>query len=239
MVDVYVASNLPTGYPRKLQKPSTVSADVRNTAETFIFDSGIGDDVSNQEVIDLATKYDADYVVAKDYLHDQERTTESVREFLDIYQESDCSSTPLIPLQPPFDQHYSELPGFEHYVLGGMAPPDIRTDEQLDWIRDFRKVAPDVYAHGLGVGGGREFAERCEDEDLLDSVDCSTPEMAAVFGKVLCKDLEQKEVLAFDGGEGKSDRTVPLAEFNSWQIHDFWVNMGMERDHAQTSVSDF
>jgi len=44
-MEVYIASNMPTDYPLKLQKPSTVSDRVRTTAETFILDSGIGETV--------------------------------------------------------------------------------------------------------------------------------------------------------------------------------------------------
>lgn len=42
MVRVFVASNLPTAYPYKLQKPTTVCDSVRDTAETFIMDSAEG-----------------------------------------------------------------------------------------------------------------------------------------------------------------------------------------------------
>lgn len=223
MTDVYVASAMPTAYPLKLQKPSTVSPRVRETAETFIMDSGIGDDVSNAEVLDLAEKYDADYVVAKDYLHDQDRTTESVREFIDLYNDHDCTATPMIPLQPPFHEHYNDLPGFDHYVLGGMAGDNTSTRQCIRWIERFDDVAPDdAYVHGLGIGGGYGIVRAFAGTDTLDSIDCSTPEQAAMFGKVLDERLKQSEVLAFGSGEGKTQRTYPLAEFNSWQVQDVW-----------------
>lgn len=218
---VFVASAMKTEYPYKLQKPSTVSGGVRETAEEFIFDSGIGDDVSNEEVLFTADDYNADWVVAKDYLHDQNRTTESVTEFLDLYEDHGFNFTPLIPLQPPFDEHYRELPGFEHYVLGGMALESVNVTQQYRWIRDFRKVEPDAYAHGLGVGGGIEFVQRFAGKELLDSVDCATPEMAAQFGAILDERLRQKQVRVMNG-EGASKRNKALAEFNSYQIQDVW-----------------
>lgn len=237
---VYVASAMPTGYPYKLQKPSTITPRVRDTAESFIMDSGIGDDVSNREVIELAIEHDADYVVAKDYLHDQDRTTESVREFINIFSEYVCDITPLIPLQPPFHKHYQELEGFDHYVLGGMAGNDVDTQTQLRWIREFRNVAPDVYAHGLGVGGCLKFVRECAAADLLDSVDCSTPEQAAIRGCVVGEDLRQREVMAFPGGEGRTKRSYPLADFNSWQVADVWGREDRRSENvAQAGVYDF
>lgn len=219
---VYVASNIPTAYPWKLQKPATIDRTVRETAtESFIFDSGIGDDTTNEGVLDYAHEHDADYVVAKDYLHDQARTTESVREFLELYPEHPCEATPLIPLQPPFDQHYAQLDEFDHYVLGGMAKENCGTKQQLKWIRDFRRVAPDVYAHGLGVGGGWSFVRKVAPERLLDSIDCATPEMAAIKGKVLNGRLQQQGINTYNG-DGSAKRTHPLAEVNSWQLHDVW-----------------
>jgi len=238
MVDVYAASAMPTKYPLKLQKPSTISDRVRETAETFIMDSGIGDDVSNAEVLELAEKHNADFVVAKDYLHDQLGTTESIRAFWELYNDFDISAEALIPLQPPFDEHYIELKkrglDHSHHVLGGMALDEISTTDQLKWIKDFNQVAPDVYTHGLGVGGGIEFIEKVAGTDLLDSVDCATPEMAGQFGAVLDERLRQQQVRVMNG-EGASKRNIPLSEFNSFQLQDVW-----EREcKAQTNLSGY
>lgn len=238
MVDVYVASAMPTTYPFKLQKPSTVSNRVRDTADSFIMDSGIGDTVSNKEVLDLADKYNADYVVAKDYLHDQAKTTESIRDFWNLYDEMTVSATPLIPLQPPFDEHYLQLQevglDHSHHVLGGMVPDSVSTDQQIAWIRDFNQVAAEVYTHGLGVGGGMEFVSTVAGTGWLDSVDCATPEMAGQFGCVLDKRLRQREVRVMSG-EGASKRNIPLSEFNSHQIQDVWDREAK----AQPNLSEY
>lgn len=223
MVDVYIASNIETEYPRKLQKPSTINQRVRDSSDTFIMDSGIGDEVSNQEVLDLALEYNADFVIAKDYLHDHEQTTESIYDFLTLYADHACESTPMIPLQPPFDEHYRSLDvEADHYVLGGMAFDDVGPVQQLTWIRDFNSVVGDEYVHALGVGGGIEFVTKVAGEGLVDSIDCSTPEQAAMFGSILDERLRQKQVRAFDSGEGAKKRNKALAEFNSWQLQDVW-----------------
>jgi len=224
---VYIASNMATDYPYKLQKPSTINTRVRDTAESFIMDSGIGDDVSNEKVLDLSHKHNADYVVAKDYLHDHEQTTESIAAFLETHESHETDAKRMCPLQPPHDEHYEQLETrgltdhFDYYVLGGMAVDDVATVEQIEWIQDFRKVAPDVYAHGLGVGGGMEFVTKVAGRGLLDSVDCSTPEQAAMFGCVLDQRLRQREVRV-GSGDGVSKRNKALAELNSWQLLDVW-----------------
>jgi len=222
---------MPTAYPHKLQKPSTVSERVRDTAETFIFDSGIGnDELTNADVLDMADEYDAEYVVAKDYLHDQPRTTESVKKFFEIYPDHPCTATPLIPLQPPHHKHYQDLPDHDHYVLGGMVDQSISTRQRIRWIEKFDRVSHDCYTHGLGIGGGSGIMQSFAGSGVLDSVDCSTPEQAAMFGKVITDGLRQDEVLAHGGGEGKSNRTYPLAEFNSWQIQDAWDAEAKQRE---------
>ena len=226
MTDVFVASNIDTAYPRKLQKPSTVNDAVRDTAETFIFDSGIGDDTTNREVLDAAHDYGADFVVAKDYLHDRQATTDSIAVFFEEYQAHPCDATPMVPLQPPHARHYQELTDklgtFDTYVLGGMAVPSVSTADQVAYIREFDRVVHDgAYVHALGVGGGRSFVETVAPLGILDSVDCATPEIAAANGCVIDADLRQREVREFNG-TGARKRNRPLAAFNSWQLQDVW-----------------
>jgi len=225
---VFVASNMPTNYPRKLQKPSTVNQRVRETAETFIMDSGIGDSVATTEILDLAHEYDADYVVAKDELHDFTQTTENITRFHEEYQTHPTDATPLIPVQcdPHNDQwhvdHLSDLPESSHYVLGGMAVDSVSTTQAIKSIQAFRNaVGPDPYVHGLGVGGGIEFVSAVAGTNWLDSIDCATPEMAGQFGAVLDERLRQQQVRVMSG-TGASKRNIPLSAFNSWQLQDVW-----------------
>jgi hypothetical protein len=228
MTDVFVASAMPTAYPCKLQKPSTVSDRVRDTAETFIFDSGIGDNVSNQEVLDLAHDYAADYVVAKDILHDFDATTANVHDFLKLYDSHECDATPLIPVQcnPERDlwhvDHLPDLPDASHYVLGGMAVESVSTTDAIKSIKTFRDaVGSKPYIHGLGVGGGIEFVSKVAGTGWLDSIDCATPEMAGQFGAVLDERLRQKQIRVMSG-DGASKRNMALSEFNSYQLQDVW-----------------
>ena len=237
---VYIASNMPTDYPRKLQKPSTVNDRVRDTAKSFIMDSGIGDDVSTEEVLDLAHNYDADYVVAKDELHDFEATTENVKRFFELYEQHECDAQPMIPVQcnPATDRwhadHLPQLPEYSHYVLGGMAVDEVSTSDQIPAIKKFRDaVGSDVYVHGLGVGGSMEFVSKVAGKGWLDSVDCSTPEMAGQFGCIMDQRLRQKEMRVMSG-DGAAKRNVPLSDFNSWQLQDVW-----DREAQQTGLDAY
>lgn len=238
MTTVFVASALETNYPWKLQKPSTVCESVRETAETFIMDSGIGDDASNEEVLELATEYDADYVIAKDYLHDPQRTTESVAEFIDHYEQSSCTATPMCPVQPDYVDHYGDMDNhsikgtsitewFDHYVLGGMAGEEVDTAQAIRWIEKFRAVEPDAYCHALGVGGGIEFVEKVAGTGLVDSIDCSTPELAATMGCVLDGRLRQQKIRVGSGDDTRA-HNINLAGFNSWQLHNVWQREAKE-----------
>jgi hypothetical protein len=238
MTDVYIASELPTNYPRKLQKPGNLGeGDVPDTAESMIMDSGIGDSVTNSEVLDLAEQIEADFVIGKDYLHDQDRTTESVREFLDIYATHSCEATPMIPLQPPHHEHYRDLPGFDYYVLGGMAVDEVNAADAIRYIRKAAEVIPDsADIHALGVGG-KTVASELAGEGIVDSVDCSTPERAAMFGEVLNDNLQRRQIL-IHSGDGTRNRTTPLAEFNSWQIQDYWDRCSDEKKSV-ARLSDY
>lgn len=235
-MDVYIASNLSTRYPWKLQKPSTVKSSVRDTCENFILDSGIGDSVSNAQVLDLAHEYESDYVIAKDYLHDQAKTTESIKDFFELYEQHPCRSTPLIPLQPPHDKHYQDLQGYTHYVFGGLSVETVTTSDAIRYVRQAAEAMPDAtYKHALGVGGGIEFVERVGGTGWLDSIDCSTPEMAAMFGKVLDDRLRQQSV-RIGSGDGVSKRNIPLANFNSWQVNDAWQRAEQTADEETLSA---
>jgi len=117
-IDIYVASNMPYPYPYKLGKPEHVSDRIRESSTAFIMDSGIGDDTTNADVLALAKEHDADFVIPCDELHDHEATTEAVHGFLELYDDSNVRATPLIPLQPPYDEHYKELPDHPAYCYG-------------------------------------------------------------------------------------------------------------------------
>lgn len=157
-----------------------------------ILDSGFNNpEITNEDVLAKAIKRGATEVVAKDYLPGQTmdyqaKTTESIREFIDLH-DPDEHPPAWIPLQPPYDEHYHEVaPIVEEshlqprYMLGGLAKTTARFDAtaetRLELLRDFRAVAPHEVAHGLGWGLQPELVmELREDPGLLDSLDTSGP----------------------------------------------------------------
>jgi len=222
-IDIYVASNMPYPYPYKLGKPEHVSDRIRETSTTFIMDSGIGDNTTNDDVLALAKEHDADFVIPCDELHDHEATTKAVHDFLELYDDSEVRATPLIPLQPPYDEHYKELDGFAAYCLGGIAF-DYSGREQVEELQRFRRAAgKKPYAHALGVGGSMDVVRAVgNNPNLIQSVDCSTPEQAAINSSVIDAQMTQKE-MQIKTGSGSSAGRYMLAQQNAYQINDAYT----------------
>lgn len=232
-IDIYVASNMPYEYPYKLVKPAHVTSTIVASAETTIMDSGIGNkDMTNKEVLDLSDKYDTDFVVAKDYLHDQEETTESVREFLDLYETHPTRATPLIPLQPPHHEHYQELAGEYAYLLGGMAF-NVDTRTIIDAVERFRATAGTApYVHLLGVGTNPRLMDYlANNPDMVQSIDASTPEQCAINGNIYDVTLKQQDY-EIRTGEGSRVTRIGLAKHLAYTLNDA-VTMRYEEQSQQ------
>jgi hypothetical protein len=144
-------------------------------------------------------------VVAKDYLHDQQATTESIREFVDLH-DPDEHPRAYIPLQPPYDEHVAEVyPIIEEshlphrYMLGGLA--NALPEERIDGLLAFRaEIGDGPVAHGLGWGLDDELVATLRDEPtLLDSVDNSSPSQAVQNDQILDKHWRAKSCRHVDG----------------------------------------
>lgn len=203
-IDVYIASNNRTyWYPYRLQKVGYASDRIRPLARRgYILDSGIGDDdVTNADVLEKARGLDERYinpntwVVPKDYLHDRSRTTESVLDFFDLYDDFRYSEPAtvlkpavIVPLQPPHVEHYEALRDHgvtaDRWAIGGVK--DRPPAEQLDALRTFREaVGPEPDVHGMGFGANQTLIRGLrEDPGLVSSLDLSTPEQYARFSKL-------------------------------------------------------
>jgi len=172
---------------------------VNSSAFSFILDSGIGyDDLTNEALIERAETLDPEpeYIVPKDHLHDPDATTESVYEFLEIYEETSLTSEIIIPLQPTSPgspdnptfkspnmdhaDHYEDfrdLSGISTYGIGGVK--DAETRVQLECVRSFREAVGEFprgpRVHLFGVGASMEFVKAVRnDPRLVQSVDCAT-----------------------------------------------------------------
>ena len=240
-IDIYVVSNMSYEYPYKLTKPNTgySTERIRESAETHLLDSGIGDEsVTNQDVLDLAAKIDSDFVIAKDYLDDQERTTESINEFLDLHDDHHCRATPLIPLQPPHYKHYQEHPNHDAYVLGGMKYWD--GEKVVSALREFRaQVGYGPYVHALGAGCSLAIAQAvAADPDLVQSIDCATPEVAASKARIIDHQLVQREYPS-PRGEGTTVATEALALDNLRTTNNVFAMLAADPPARQETISAF
>jgi len=236
-IDVFMASNMGYNYPYKLVKPEHVNQKVVNTCETLIMDSGIGDEISNEEVLQLADEYDADFVVAKDYLHDQERTSKSILEFVDCWRDHNCRATPLIPLQPPHHEHWEQL-NIEcyHVMLGGMAF-NADADDIIEAVSKFREAAgTGPYVHLLGVGANRRVMQFLADNPgMVQSLDCSTPEQCAINSSIFDVRLERTDY-QIRNGSGSSVTRAGLAQHLAYTLCDA---ITMMHDQTTTTLGDF
>jgi hypothetical protein len=204
-VDIYAASSLKHPWPFRLQNAAECYPASFWRSQERILDSAIGEDLSNAEVLEHAIERHATAVVAKDYLHDREATTESIREFVGLH-DPDRHPRAYIPLQPPFDEHVRDVyPIIEdshlqhRYMLGGLAnaPPARRIDELLAFRAE---VGDDPVAHGLGWGLDDELVAAVRDEpSLLDSVDNSSPSQAVQNNQILDKHWRAKPCAHVDG----------------------------------------
>lgn len=219
-VKVFVASYIPRyWYPYRLQHAGKARPWVKDESLEVIVDSAImEEEIGNEETLDKADELNADYVIPNDTLHDQGATTDAVHEFVETYERHPCRATPLIPLQPPYDEHYRDLDGFSHYVLGGIAAAE--PNVQLREIRKFREVAGDyVYAHGLGLGASLTLIKALRDDPrLLDSLDLSTPEKVIRGEKLPDKSWQQRE-FAYPTGEDSSTVRAQYASAVALQLN--------------------
>ncbi len=197
-VRIYAASSLKHPWPYRLQNAAECYPASFWRSQDRIMDSAIGEDLSNEDVLAHAVERHATAVVAKDYLHDQQATTESIEEFVDLHDPEDHPRA-YVPLQPPFDEHVDEVypiveeSHLDHrYMLGGLAnaSPKRRIEELLAFRSE---VGDGPEAHGLGWGLDDELVATVRDEpDLLDSVDNSSPAQAVQNDQILDKHWRAK-----------------------------------------------
>ncbi|WP_302083971.1 hypothetical protein [Salinibaculum rarum] len=202
VVDLYLAGgNGRIYWPYRLQpaRQGDTTPSVRRKSTKYILDSGLDDDITNEDLLRWAEERDPDYIIPNDEVRDGDTsseeaittTAERVASFLDSVEERDLNATVLVPLQPPYPEHYKHLieeyprqARRRHFALGGLkaATPE----QQLEHIYSFREsVGWDAYAHGFGLGFSKPLIKALRDDPgLLDSVDASTVQQHANSGEI-------------------------------------------------------
>lgn len=246
-VDIYAASSLKHPWPYRLQNADNCYPASFWRSQHRILDSAIKKDYSNEEVLNHAVERHATAVVAKDYLHDQQATTESIREFAEKH-EADVHPAAYIPLQPPYDSHFQTVypiideSHLEHrYMLGGLA--NAEPARRIDELLAFRSEAgPDVVAHGLGWGLDDELVATLREEpSLLDSVDNSTPQNALRNGRIVDKHWQSRPFAVVNEGQYQN-MTMGIFEFASLvqAVHRLTpYNEEFDGVESQATVADF
>lgn len=220
-VDVFIASNMDYEFPFKLIKPEHASERVRESADCVIMDSGIGDDTTNAEVLDLAHELDTDFVVPCDELHDIDATVEAIESFMDEWESHECRATPLVALQPDHAECYRRL-SFSpaHVMLGGMAF-GWDAKEIINAVESFREeigMGPTV--HLLGAGASSRLVTWMGDNPgMVQSLDCSTPEQCAINQRMFDVTLRQREHRVITG-EGSSHSRAGMAKEMAYTLCD-------------------
>lgn len=129
-IKVFSASNCPL-IPYRLTNVSASRPSFGERAGILILDSGVNQDVGNQQIIDVAISLGdelLEWVVPKDYPNDLERTLESLREFQALAQ-GRFDGRLLIPIQgknaDEYVQCYDEalriFPEAKYFGFGGIA----------------------------------------------------------------------------------------------------------------------
>ena len=221
-VRIYLAGHLSRiWYPYRLEHAGYTRPTTRKRCLEYVIDSGWNnDDITNEEILDIALERNATWVVPKDYPDDRDRTIESIREFVELYEDHSCVAHPIVPLQPPYVESYEELceiigeEHLSHMALGGMA--EANPTKQIEAIQAFRNhVGYGPYLHGLGMGTSKPAVKAIRDDPrLLDSLDLSSPIQDVTNGKVCSKYQERVDCEMPKG----TDSTIITAAAVSWQI---------------------
>ena len=210
-------------YPYRLVPVDRVTERTRRAATELMVDSAIGDpSIKNEEIINTVIEYDAQYVIPKDFYGDPKRTHESFTSFLDYYDDSGCTATIIVPIQPPHGKHFEVYEDcyrqFSHFAVGGVK--DQPPEKQLEAVRTARDAVGDyAHLHGLGMAGSERLIDALwTDPGLLDSLDASTFERLAGWGKVADKTWAQHSLpdIATPNGEDIFTLNAILSE---WMVY--------------------
>lgn len=126
------------GYIDKLTKP-----------EYIILDSGIFNaEITNRTILRISNKLKPTYIVPKDYINDNEKTVESIKDFLNIMDSYDNGFELLLPLQKPWTIDKS-LMEHDYFAIGGIV--GLAMGQRKTVVRSVVRKYPDKKFHLFGV----------------------------------------------------------------------------------------
>lgn len=167
-------------WPWRMNK-ANAEADARHAAKCdhYVVDSNFKDpSVTNEDVLDEATKLGADAAVLADVYQDCDSTVDALLEGLETADDHRFGGTVVLPLQAPHVKCYRELADSVDtdvwWAVGGLK--DEPAAAKIAGARSLRdEVGAGPHIHGLGFGVTAELARVVRaDPGLLDSVDNAT-----------------------------------------------------------------
>lgn len=214
-IDVYCSSINPAwGWPHKLQSYYEARPGAAESCDTLIIDSGLNRWGSPEDVLAVAAKTDATYVVATDVTgfedpskrdhnpampstddpgidSQREAALEGIQRFMERAGELGIDHRVILPLQPPYDEFMDAcedrgwLDRVDYVSVGGLLTfSDVQ--DRIDALHTVRdRLGDDYKIHALAPGRDPEMmAELREHPGLIDSLDNSTPEQAPGNDKI-------------------------------------------------------
>lgn len=220
-VDLYLSAvdGARVYWPFRMQPVHEASKRHRNACERYIIDSSFKDEsITNEDVLDIAVDLKAEAAVLADVWQDVDATVDALVDGLEQYENHAYDGEVLLPLQPPHDQCYRKLiergVSPDHiFAIGGVK--DAGDAAKIQGAKAVRKMAPEVYIHGLGFGVTDELVGAIRDDpDLLDSLDYSTPIQNAMDGSVEAGEERMSVVAARAGSKLIEDcrRLTPFVD---------------------------
>lgn len=198
-VDVYLAD--PTAsikYPYRIQSVKYISPTVSAQSEKNIIDSAIGEDYSNDDVIEN-TDHEHVAIVPADVIGNNNKTVTAI---LDLLERT--TSDVVVPIQQTDGSWYENAVetkeivtnhGYEErvfsYAVGGVK--DITFSEQKKATIDVRNgIDNNDNLHLFGAGCSKKWIRFIRNNrELITSLDMSTPIRAPINGKYTSFSMEQ------------------------------------------------
>lgn len=198
-VNIYTATPIAMlEYPYVLGTPTERRPTSAKKSDSYIFDSGIGKDISTTEILKNARELDANYVVPKDIIGNPKETTDNIIKAINKKNNMNINIPLIYPLQSDDTtnrvEHYKilsdKLSNFgidieeETVAIGGIR--DYSVDKQVLEAAKIRDgIGKKVDIHAFGCGSHKDWIVAIRKwPEIVDSMDTSTPQMNLNNGTV-------------------------------------------------------
>jgi len=189
-IDLFLSGNVGAriDWPWKMQPAHRTSRRYRETCDIYYIDSAFNrDDIDTVDVLDAATRLDADAAALVDKYGDYEGTISRLLDGIETYRMHEYDGKLILPLQPDHATAAKEIitrsdidPIKHIWGIGGVNTAGPHT--QFNSAKETYDVLPnEATIHGLGFQPESELISYIHRYPfVLDSVDYSTPIQRAI-----------------------------------------------------------